>query len=296
MLYRITHTTEYRYQAPVSHCYNLAHIIPRTSHRQTCLHSSIDVTPAARFKSTRDDYFGNRAFHFEIQRSHELLNLTAQSTVETRHQYLPKPLNESMTVAEARQHLRVSKEPDTLLAREFKLDSPMITAFAGLKDYALPFFAEDRPLLDATMALTQAIYRDFTYSPEATTLSTPLEEVLSHKKGVCQDFAHLQIGCLRALGFAAKYVSGYIETLPAIGKEKLVGTDASHAWLSLYCPHFGWIEFDPTNNCLVGDQHILTAWGRDYYDVTPLRGVIFGGGETPSLSVSVDVSRVHESD
>ncbi|MDF1763936.1 MAG: transglutaminase family protein, partial [Oleibacter sp.] len=129
-------------------------------------------------------------------------------------------------------------------------------------------------------------------SPLATTIATPIAEVMANKKGVCQDFAHVQIGCLRALGYAAKYVSGYLETIPPPGQEKLVGADATHAWISVYSPGEGWFEFDPTNNCMAGEQHIITAWGRDFYDVTPLKGVIFGGGKAPLMDVSVDVARI----
>nr|WP_255568204.1 transglutaminase family protein [Aestuariicella albida] len=168
----------------------------------------------------------------------------------------------------------------------------MIKPSDELRDFAAPSFEKDRPLLSAVMDLTSRIFREFTYSPQSTTIATPLEEVLKTRKGVCQDFAHLQIACLRALGFPAKYVSGYLETLPPPGKEKLVGADASHAWISVYSPSEGWFEFDPTNDCLVSEQHIITAWGRDFYDVTPLKGVIFGGGKSPALNVSVDVARL----
>jgi transglutaminase-like putative cysteine protease len=292
MLYRICHTTEYLYNAPVSHCYNLAHIIPRTSHRQKCISSDITISPSAAFKSIRDDYFGNRAYHFEIQRSHKKLIMTSVSKVETRAQNYNAKLDAGTTCADAWRLLKYAKDTDLLLAREFILDSPMVKVWSALRDYAEPMFSPEKPLLQAVMDLTRLIYSEFKYNPKATTIATPLEEVLGRKQGVCQDFAHLQIGCLRALGIPAKYVSGYIETLPPEGREKLVGSDASHAWISAFCPGQGWIEFDPTNNCIAAEQHILTAWGRDFYDVTPLKGVIFGGGENPILNVSVDVSRV----
>lgn len=291
MLYRICHITEYLYNAPVSHCYNLAHIIPRTSHRQKCISSDISLDPVAAYKSTREDYFGNRAYHFEIQRSHKKLVLTATSQVETRKQSYDD-LTQGVTCAQAWQLLNYATEAEILLAREFILDSPMVKVQPELRAYAEPLFAPDKPLRQAIMELTQKIFTEFEYSPASTTIATPLDVVLETKKGVCQDFAHLQIACLRALGIPAKYVSGYIETLPPEGQVKLVGTDATHAWLSAFCPGQGWIEFDPTNNILAGEQHILTAWGRDYYDVTPLKGVIFGGGEGPILNVSVDVARV----
>ena len=292
MQYRIRHVTEYIYNAPVSHCYNLAHIIPRTSHRQKCISCDIEIDPNATSKSIRDDYFGNRAYHFEIQRSHKKLTLISTSKVETREQSYDKKLEAGTTCGNAWQALKYSNEAEVLFAREFILDSPMVKAQPALLDYASSLFTADKPLLIAVIELTQKIHSEFTSSPQSTTIATPLEEVLVTKKGVCQDFAHLQIGCLRALGFPAKYVSGYIETLPAPGQEKLVGSDATHAWISVFCPGQGWVEFDPTNNCIAAEQHIITAWARDYYDVTPLKGVIFGGGDNPILSVSVDVSRI----
>lgn len=292
MRYHIKHVTEYQYSARVSHCYNLAHMIPRSSLRQQCLSSHVRMSPFAAHSARREDYFGNQAFHFEIQRPHKQLVITATSEVETGPQHSSVHLDFGLTCAEARELLQQSNQPETLLAREYLLDSPMIKASDQLREYAEHSFENDRPLLSAVMELTQRIYEEFTYSPLSTTVATPLTEVMATRKGVCQDFAHLQIGCLRSLGFPAKYVSGYLETLPPPGEEKLVGADATHAWVSVYSPSEGWFEFDPTNNCLASEQHIITAWGRDFYDVTPLKGVIYGGGENPILNVAVDVNRV----
>ncbi|HQT25374.1 MAG TPA: transglutaminase family protein, partial [Burkholderiales bacterium] len=175
--------------------------------------------------------------------------------------------------------------PDAL---QYALDSPFVMTSSELMAYAGPSFTPGRPLLEAVQDLMQRIHADFTYDPGFTTLATPLSEVLAHRRGVCQDFAHLAIGCLRSRGLAARYVSGYIETLPFPGKEKLVGADASHAWFSVYMPELGWMDFDPTNNQIPADRHIVVAWGRDYGDVTPLKGVIFGGGDH-ELAVSVEV-------
>ncbi len=294
MRYRIKHITEYRYASRVSHCYNLAHMIPRTSLRQKCLSSSVRVEPGSAHTTQQEDYFGNIAYHFEIQRPHKKLVITASSEVITGAQHSKLNLDFGITCAQARELMLTSRDPETLFAREFLLDSNMIRNSDELLEYARPSFSDDRPLLSAVMDLTHRIYTEFSYSPQSTTIATPLSEVLAERKGVCQDFAHLQIGCLRALGFAAKYVSGYIETLPPPGKEKMVGSDASHAWLSVYSPTEGWFEFDPTNDCLAAEQHIITAWGRDFFDVTPLKGVIYGGGENPIMSVSVDVARVKE--
>ena len=292
MRYRIKHITEYQYSARVSHCYNLAHMIPRNSQRQSRVKNKVLVSPSIASTSKREDYFGNLAYHFEIQRPHRKLVITASSEVETRDQDALPELELGVTCAEARLHLMQSQAHELLLSKEYLLDSPMVKASKALREYAEPSFDFDRPLLSCVMDLTRRIFEDFDYNPEATTVATPLEEVLANRKGVCQDFAHLQIGCLRSLGFPAKYVSGYIETLPPEGQEKLVGADATHAWISVYSPNEGWFEFDPTNNCLAGEQHIITAWGRDYFDVTPLRGVIYGGGENPLLNVSVDVARI----
>ena len=292
MKYRIKHITEYLYGGRVSHCYNMAHLIPRSSLRQTRLHATIKVSPDTGYSSRREDYFGNVAYHFEIQRPHKELIITSIAEVETGAQHSDFSLELGLSCAQARELLKSSKNAEVLFSREFMLDSLMVKALPALRDYARTSFQEDKPLLACVRDLTERIYTDFTYCPESTTVATPLEEVLATKRGVCQDFAHLQIACIRAMGFPAKYVSGYIETLPPPGQEKLVGTDASHAWISVYSPSEGWFEFDPTNNCLAGEQHILTAWGRDYFDVTPLRGVIFGGGENPALNISVDVARI----
>lgn len=292
MLYRIQHITEYLYSNRVSHCYNLAHMIPRNTLRQRCLQNTVSVDPATTFSAKREDYFGNMAYHFEIQRPHKKLVITAISKVDTGPQHTSLQLDIGSTCLEAKRQLAHSQQADILFAKEFLLDSPMIKATAALRDYAAPSFSDDRPLLSAVMELTQRIFKEFSYCPESTTVATPLDEVLATRRGVCQDFAHLQIGCLRALGYPAKYVSGYIETLPLPGEVKLVGADATHAWLSVYSPGEGWFEFDPTNNCVAAEQHVITAWGRDYFDVTPLRGVIFGGGKKPLLNVSVDVARI----
>lgn len=292
MRYRVCHITEYQYQSRVSHCYNLAHLMPRNTRRQQCINTQLDVQPAASFSVRREDYYGNWAQHFEIQQPHRILRIIATTDVQTNVQDTVMNLDLGITCGAALQQMQNNQDEAVLMAREFMLDSPMIRANDALRDYAAGIFQPEKSLLSAVMALTQKIYSEFTYSPQATTIATPIDEVMQNKQGVCQDFAHLQIGCLRALGFAAKYVSGYLETLPPPGQEKMLGADASHAWISVFAPGEGWFEFDPTNNCMAGEQHIITAWGRDYFDVTPLCGVIFGGGENPTLSVSVDVRRL----
>jgi transglutaminase-like putative cysteine protease len=183
------------------------------------------------------------------------------------------------------------RQPDILEALTYRYASPMITDSQLLAEYAVPSFLSNRPLIEAASELMQRIYQDFNYEAGVTTIATPLSEVLTSRRGVCQDFAHLGIACVRSMGLAARYVSGYIETLPPPGKEKLVGADASHAWFSVYCGEAGWIDFDPTNNRIPDEQHITVAWGRDFSDVSPIRGVALGGGKHKVL-VSVDVARM----
>lgn len=292
MRYRVQHTTHYQYAARVSHCYNLAFVTPRMTDRQQVETSQLSIQPQTSNQTQRIDYFGNVSHHFEILKPHKELTIHCESIVETQSQPCVDRLNTGLTCAETLAALQSAESLETRLAREFILDSSMIDVSEELKAYAEPTFQPDQPFLACVMALTQRIFTEFKYSPESTTIATPLSEVLAKRQGVCQDFAHLQIACLRALGFPARYVSGYLETLPPPGQEKLVGADATHAWLSVYSVDEGWVEFDPTNNCLANEQHIVTAFGRDYFDVTPLRGVIFGGGTSPVLKVSVDVARV----
>ncbi len=292
MKYRIQHVTEYEYSGRVSHCYNVAHLIPRSTSRQNCLSNTVNITPTTSFSDKRTDYFGNTAYHFEIQRPHQKLIIDSVTVVETQPQARSMNLEFGLTCKQVKDRMAISTNTSDLAAREFILSSPMIKTSSKLKEFAASFFPDDKPFLSCMMAFTQYIFKDFDYDPQSTTVSTPLETVLKNKSGVCQDFAHLQIGCLRSLGFSAKYVSGYIETLPPPGQEKLVGSDASHAWVSVYSPDDGWSEFDPTNNCAAHEQHIVTAWGRDYFDITPLKGVIYGGGEMPLMKIMVDVRRV----
>ena len=292
MIYRVSHLTRYRYQRPVSQCHNRAHLLPRDTPRQRCLDSRIEVRPAPASAAERRDYFGNRMYLFAVESAHRELEVEVISRVEVDERGDEPALDFGVTCTEARRQLREEALEDHLLAREFLLDSPMIRVGATLRDYAAPSFDDARPLLSAVRELTGRIFRDFAYDPDVTTVATPLEEVLDSRRGVCQDFAHLAIGCLRALGFPARYLSGYVETTPAPGRERLVGADASHAWFAVYAPGEGWVDFDPTNDNMPGSRHITTAWGRDYSDVTPLRGVIFDGGDAPEMMVAVDVERL----
>lgn len=290
MLYKVTHRTTYSYgtDVPVSH--HLAHLQPRQLPRQEVSEFTLAIEPLPVVRSERVDCFGNGTAYFSIGQPHDSLVVTARSQV--RVAATPWP---ALTPAwqEVRDRCAADRLTEDSAASEFRFDSPYIPRKAAYADYAASSFPKDRPLLDAVRDFTSRIFRDFKFDPRATTVATPLDEVLKKRRGVCQDFAHFAIAGLRSLGLPARYVSGYLETLPPPGKPRLVGADASHAWFAVWCPGHGWIDADPTNNVLPGDRHITVAWGRDFSDVSPLRGVVVGGGGS-SPKVSVDVARVAE--
>lgn len=291
MKYRIIHKTTYTYADYVSLCQNEAYLLPRHTPQQHCRYSQLRIAPAPALLKERHDFFGNRASYFSIQAPHKVLTVTAVSELDLDYPDLHALPTHSPPWETVRDQIAADTSTEGLEARGYVLPSPFINPDAALAAYARPSFPPGRPILAALVDLTRRIFKEFTYDPHFTTIVTPLSEVLQHKRGVCQDFAHLAIACVRSLGLAARYVSGYLETLPPPGKEKLRGADASHAWLAVYVPEQGWVDFDPTNNQIPWTQHITTAWGRDYGDVTPLKGIIFGGGEH-QLAVSVDVERL----
>lgn len=292
MRYRITHKTEYHYTDWVSQCHNVAHLVPRDTPHQRYLQGRIDVNPAAADYSLRHDLFGNRTSFFSTQVAHQRLEVVASSQVQVDPEQRHLDLQGGLPWEAVREQLSRAREEEDLEARQYLLDSPLVAASDTLAAYARPSFAPQRPLLAVALDLVDRIHNDFRYQPGYTSVTTPLGEVLRERRGVCQDFAHLAIGCLRAMGLPARYVSGYLETAPPPGQERLQGADASHAWFSIYIPQMGWLDFDPTNNQRLTGQHITTAWGRDFSDVTPLKGVIFGGGASHTLTVSVDVERL----
>lgn len=292
MRYHVDHTTRYQYSEAITLCHNEARLFPRNLTTQRCVDAAIEVTPKPQVYHERKDAFGNRVAYFSIEQSHTTLQVTARSEVELSP--LPPPqLDDTPTWEEVRTRLSNEISRGTLEARQFQLASPLIDSDAAFAQYATVSFSPSRPFLSAVHDLMQRIFTEFTYDSEFTTVATPVHEVFTHKRGVCQDFAHFAIACLRSHGFAARYVSGYLETRPPEGQAQLVGTAASHAWVSVYCPELGWVDFDPTNNLLPADQHIVLAWGRDYSDVTPLKGTILGGVEH-ELEVGVTVRRVQE--
>ncbi len=288
--YKVTHKTTYKYEEPVSLCHNETHLIPRDLPYQERLGYEIEILPEPAVQQEREDFYGNTVSYFALQNNHKYLEVIARSEVQVS---APEPpdLKESPPWEVARDAILHDPDSGFMSVREFVFDSLRIYAFSDLEAYAQVSFTPNRPLLEATMDLTSRIHKDFKFDPEATNVSTPLETILKKRRGVCQDFAHLAIGCLRSLGLAARYISGYLETLPPPGQPKLVGADVSHAWVSVFCPEQGWIDFDPTNNQIPTSQYITLAWGRDYSDVSPLKGIIFGGGKKNTLSVSVDVER-----
>lgn len=297
MKYCVRHITQYEYQQPVSACYNRAHLLPRETQYQNTNVPKVIIYPTPSSGSRRIDYFGNREYHFSIHEPHKELSIEVVTDIHLSDVRLDPidQLQYGNTCLQAREKLNSGHHDiETLYAREFLLDSPMIKANQQLREYGQSCFSDDKPLILAVRELTNKIFTEFKYDSGFTTIATPLHDVLEHRRGVCQDFAHLAIGCLRALGYPARYISGYLETLPPPGQKKLVGADASHAWFSVYSPGEGWFEFDPTNDTVPVGQHIVTAWGRDYSDVSPLRGVILGGGASQSLQVSVDVARLSD--
>jgi transglutaminase-like putative cysteine protease len=292
MLYDITHRTTYSYGADVSVSHHLAHLHPRELPRQQVSDFRMTVDPAPAVTVERTDFYGNSATFFTIGSPHDRLVVTARSRVQISAPALPLA-----SATPSWQEIRDRCASDVLTEDsemgEFRFDSAHITRRPAFADYAAPAFSKGRPLLEAIVDFNSRIFRDFRFDPRATTVATPVDEVFKRRRGVCQDFAHLAIACLRSLGLPARYVSGYLETQPPPGKPRLVGADASHAWYSVWCPGFGWIDADPTNDLLPGDRHVTLAWGRDFSDVSPLRGVVVGGSGH-SLGVSVDVARVED--
>lgn len=291
MNYKIRHKTEYSYTHPVNLCYNEARLTPRNFAHQQCSESQFVVEPEPKDCRERQDFFGNTVYYFTIQQPHNQLTITVTSHVDVKGREQQRDFAEHLAWEEAHRQVHTDLDPKILEMRQYILKSAMVPVMPELHDYAGKSFTNGRSLLEAVEDLTTRLYTDFTYDPNFTTIATPLVDVLKYRRGVCQDFAHLGIGCLRSLGLAARYVSGYIETDRPSDQKPLVGADASHAWFSVYLPQFGWVDFDPTNNQTPTDRHITVAWGRDYADVTPLKGVVFGSG-THELTVSVDCKRI----
>jgi len=287
MKYEVTHRTTYHYSEPVTLGHNSTHLTPRTLPRQRCLANRLVILPVPSCERNWVDYFGNQVTYFTVEEEHRELTVTAVSEV-VMETLPPAPIASTVTWEEARDAIQQHRDGVAASAALYSFDSPCVRRDDRLASYAALSFTPGRPLLDAALDLMSRIFHEFKYDPTATSVSTPTMEVFEKRRGVCQDFAHLQIGCLRSLGLAARYVSGYLLTDPRPGKPKLVGADASHAWLSVFSPGQGWIEFDPTNNVIPATRHVTVAWGRDYGDVCPIKGVFLGGG-SHWMTVAVDV-------
>jgi len=288
MKYKITHTTSYTYESPVRVCHNLVMLTPR-SDAHVRLHSHrLRVTPKPQSLHQRQDFFGNLLHAFSIEENHRQLKVSSISRVRV--------LNRSITPAEQTppwervvNHVADAIDSQWLEASAYLFDSRRIQRSSVFADYALQDFTPGRPILLCARELIARLHREFSYDTTATFVNTLPHETFAIKRGVCQDFAQVAISCFRSIGLAARYVSGYLRTIPPAGQERLIGADQSHAWISLYCgADTGWVDLDPTNNCICAKDHIPIAWGRDYQDVVPVRGVFLGGGQH-TLAVSVDV-------
>jgi transglutaminase-like putative cysteine protease len=292
VIYRVVHVTEYAYADAVATSHHLLHLAPRDTDRQVCRQEALSVSPAPSSQAERLDHFGNRTTYFEVQEPHRQLTVESRRDVEL----LPLPAPPAVGGPQwetVRDLVREPSDATLLEACEMTYPSPFVRLSEEVAAFAAPSFARRRPLLDAVADLTHRIYEDLAYDQAATNVSTPVDEVLRLRRGVCQDFTHLEIACLRAMGLPARYVSGYLVTMPVAGRPKLVGADASHAWLAVFCPGVGWVPTDPTNDVVPDQHHITVAWGRDFGDVTPMRGVIVGGSRH-DLRVSVDVSALDD--
>jgi len=288
LIYDVSHRTNYRYSIPVSFSHHRLHLTPRSCAHQACHRTALSVSPNPTVQTASEDYFGNPVTNVTLQDQHKELSLHSRSVIEVRHSSPPNP-NLTVPWDTIYEDLYGDTSETGLDAIQYVFDSPKAAASATLGAYAALSFPSGTPVLAGALDLTRRIYQEFTYDGTATTVSTPVEEVFDGRRGVCQDFAHLEIACLRSLGIPARYVSGYLLTHPPEGQERLIGADASHAWLAVWCPDHGWVDLDPTNNLVVSEEHITVAWGRDYSDVSPIKGAIFGGG-AHTIDVAVDVT------
>jgi transglutaminase-like putative cysteine protease len=289
--YVVVHETRYTYEHPVGLSRQIVHLTPRAMAHQTCSKHVLDITPRAEILARGADTFGNPTTSFVIEADHAELVVRAESWVEVRARDLPADdASPAWETVRDRLAYRAGRKPrpEDLEATRYLYESRRVRNKRELAAWAGTCFREGAPILTGVRSLMEMIHDDFTFDAKATTVSTPVMDVFEQRRGVCQDFAHLMLSCLRSLGLAARYVSGYILTKPPPGKTRLVGADASHAWVSVYCPDIGWVDADPTNRMFPSLEHVTLGWGRDYDDVIPLRGVLLGGGEH-ELAIEVTV-------
>jgi transglutaminase-like putative cysteine protease len=290
--YRVSHQTEYDYSSESALCHNQLHLRPRELPLQRVSHSLIEIDPKPACRFQWDDTFGNHVEFFSIEELHASLTVTSKCVVERA--LSTTPMRSGLDWDEWLAWIHRSTHLENIAAKEFLYDSRYCHRGAEFRDYAAPQLVNARDAIEALLTLNTRIHTEFSYDPESTHVTTHPLDVLAKKRGVCQDFAHVLICCLRSLGVPARYVSGYLLTQPPPGKPRLVGADASHAWVSAYVGPLGWIDLDPTNNAVLGSEHITVAWGRDYADVAPIQGVYVGGGFT-TLNVAVDVTLANDS-
>jgi transglutaminase-like putative cysteine protease len=288
VIYRVVHRTEYLYDSEVSSSYGELYVLPRDIPGQQCQSSNVVIDPEPHDYRERTDFYRNRVAHFTVLEPHTRLSITAESIVAvTRPATVPLAVDQAWETV--RERLRLDPTVDVVRTYDFLFDSPKVVVSPAVAAYAAESFPSGRPLGEALAELKSRIHGDFAYKPGATSVRTTLSELLESRKGVCQDFAHLAVGCLRSVGLAARYVSGYLETIPPPGQERLVGSDVSHAWASVFVPDGGWVDIDPTNDRFVSDRYVTNAYGRDYGDVSPVKGIIYTESKKNELSVSVDV-------
>jgi len=292
MVYKITHRTTYKYKYPVSVGNHVACLKPRSLQQHQTAKSELTIRPIPVTRTERVDFFGNQLCFFTIQEPHRELVVESRAEVHVEKD-AAAPMRNTIPWEEAAASLAFDRSPEGQDAYQFGFESPRIRVRPEFAAYALKSFTPGRPMPEALRDLTDRMHKDFRFDSKVTNVRTPPEEVFRKRRGVCQDFAHVQIACLRSLNLAARYVSGYLRTYPPPGKPRLIGADASHAWVSAYCPGSGWLDVDPTNNVVPSDGHVTLAWGRDYSDVSPLRGLVLGGG-AHTLKVAVDMEPIDE--
>lgn len=277
MIYHLRHRTTFEYSEPVTFVYNMLRLKPRELPWQTVRSSTLTVMPKPTVLSERTDYFGNTATFCDIEEKHDEMQVVSESVIDVQPR--PEPRLDGTAWDTVRERLRSASSAEGLDAFQFCFNSPVVKRHPETRDYCLPSCAPHLSTHQAAIHLMERIYTDFVFDPTATTVSTPVLDVLEKRAGVCQDFAHLMISCLRSVGIPARYNSGYIQTTPPPGQPRLEGADASHAWVGVYCPVNGWLDLDPTNNKIADEQFITIGWGRDYQDISPVAGVMLGGGE-----------------
>jgi len=293
MRFRVRHYTEYVYPDPAATCYNRLCLTPVNNPGHRCESSEISIVPRPDEETHRTDFFGNKLVFFSIFREHDALKVYTNSLVsidKIDHAAMASRANTPWQETRDRIATATNVDQDCL---QYAIPSMYVPRSEAVREFAAECFDSSVTLWDACNALMLKIFNQIKFSPGFTTVNTPVETVLKTRKGVCQDFAHLMITALRVMGFAARYVSGYIETLPPPGKPRMVGADASHAWVSVFFPDIGWVEYDPTNKMMPSDAHIRAAYGRDYFDIAPIKGIVFNSGRQ-NLTVRVDVERQPE--